>query len=138
MLIETLSFSVPWSRDAFIEELSRNTLARYLSAKIDERVVGYAGMWKVLDEAHITNIAVHPEFRRNNIGYLLLESLIQLARRECVQSMTLEVRKNNIIAQGLYKKYGFKEVGVRKGYYSDNDEDAIIMWKKDIQNFRVS
>jgi len=95
-------------------------------------------MWKVLDEAHITNIAVHPEFRRNNIGYLLLESLIQLARRECVQSMTLEVRKNNIIAQGLYKKYGFKEVGVRKGYYSDNDEDAIIMWKKDIQNFRVS
>lgn len=133
MVVENLSFSVPWSKNAFVEEIKNNKFARYIVAKIDGKVVGYAGMWKVMDEGHITNIAVHPEFRRSGIGSRLLEGLIDIARREYIASMTLEVRKSNIAAQKLYEKFGFAEGGFRKGYYSDNGEDALIMWKNNIQ-----
>lgn len=132
MVLERLSFSIPWSREAFIQEITKNMFARYICAKVDSVAVGYAGMWKVCDEGHITNVAVHPEFRRNGIGAKLIEGLILIARKENIERMTLEVRKSNIPARELYLKFGFKVEGIRKGYYADNGEDAIIMWKDDI------
>lgn len=132
MVVEKLSFTIPWSRDAFIQEVTNNKFAIYISAKVDGLVVGYAGMWKVYDEGHITNVAVHPEYRRSGIGRHLVEKLISIAKQENIGRMTLEVRRSNIAAQGLYEKYGFKVEGCRKAYYSDNGEDAIIMWKEDV------
>ena len=132
MTVENLSFSIPWSRDAFIEEITRNKFAIYISARLDDKVVGYGGMWKVIDEGHITNIAVHPEFRGNKIGSALLEELLTIAKNEGINKLTLEVRKSNLVAQKLYSKFGFLVEGMRKGYYSDNNEDALIMWKDGI------
>ena len=132
MVVEKLSFKIPWTRESILEEIKNNKLARYLSAKVNGRVVGYAGMWCVCNEGHITNIAVHPEFRGVGLGTRLMESLIDIAKREGISSLTLEVRKSNIIAQNLYKKFGFEECGIRKSYYADNGEDAIIMWKHSI------
>ena len=130
MIVETLSFRIPWSREAFIEEITNNKFACYISALIDNKVVGYAGMWKVCDEGHITNIAVHPEYRGSGIGSLLMEKLIDIALKDGINSMTLEVRKSNLVAQALYSKYGFEIGGLRKRYYADNGEDALIMWKQ--------
>jgi ribosomal-protein-alanine N-acetyltransferase len=128
MEIETASFKIPWSRNAFISELTTNEFAVYLVAKIEDRVVGYAGMWKILDEGHITNIAVHPDFRGRKIGQGLVETLVSVAKEKNIGKLTLEVRKSNDVAQGLYGKFGFEVLGVRKKYYSDNQEDALIMW----------
>lgn len=132
MAVEKLSFKIPWSRESFIEEITRNKFAIYISAVLDGMVIGYAGMWGVLDEGHITNIAVHPEFRNMGVGSLLLQGLIDRARERDISCMTLEVRKNNETAQRLYRKFGFEVKGIRKGYYADNGEDALIMWKNDI------
>lgn len=132
MVLERLSFAIPWSREAFMQEITNNMFARYICAKVDTVAVGYAGMWKVCDEGHVTNVAVHPEFRRNGIGAKLMEELILIARKENIARMTLEVRKSNIPAKELYLKFGFKVEGIRKGYYADNGEDAIIMWKDGI------
>jgi len=129
MEIEEKSFNPPWSREAFLLELTKNLLAKYIVAEIDGRVVGYGGLWLIIDEGHVTNIAVDEEYRGKGIGSKILEGLIQLCRDRNMTAMTLEVRKSNVVAQSLYKKYGFKEYGIRKGYYQDNNEDAIIMWK---------
>ncbi|MDN5276824.1 MAG: [ribosomal protein S18]-alanine N-acetyltransferase [Clostridiales bacterium] len=131
--IEKMCFSVPWSRQSFVLEVEKNRCARYVVAEHSGAVVGYGGMWLIVDEAHITNIAVHPLFRRKGIGEAILKALVTEAHRMGIDRMTLEVRASNIAAQSLYKKLGFVEVGVRKGYYSDNNEDAIIMW-----NFSIS
>jgi ribosomal-protein-alanine N-acetyltransferase len=130
MVVERLSFTIPWSKDAFIEEVTNNKFARYIIAKVNGKTVGYAGLWKIFDEGHITNVAVHPEYRRNGVGFMLVKSLIDLAMEEDITRMTLEVRKSNIPAQNLYIKFGFKIEGLRKEYYADNKEDAIIMWKE--------
>lgn len=127
--IETLSFSIPWSRDSFEYEVSKNNLAEYIIAKSDDEIVGYAGMWKIIDEGHITNIAVHPDHRSKKVGTTMVQGLIDLAKKNGLERLTLEVRKSNVLAQNLYKKFGFQEAGVRKKYYGDNKEDAIIMWK---------
>ncbi len=132
LTIDNLSFPTPWSRESFEKEIENNKFARYVITKKDNIIIGYAGMWVILDEAHITNIAVHPEYRGIGSGNLLLEGLIDICKIECVTSMTLEVRKSNLLAQNLYKKYGFIEEGVRKQYYGDNKEDAILMWKHNI------
>jgi len=132
IMIETLTFPTPWSKESFEKELETNKFARYIVAKKDNIVIGYAGMWLILDEGHITNIAVHPEYRGIGAGNRLLESLIEICKIESIHHITLEVRKSNIIAQNLYKKYGFIEEGVRKEYYGDNKEDAIIMWKHNV------
>jgi [ribosomal protein S18]-alanine N-acetyltransferase len=129
MVVENLSFKIPWSKKSFIEEITKNKFAIYAIAMIGNKVIGYAGMWKVFDEGHITNIAVHPEFRKNGAACALIEYLLNKAEIEGIASMTLEVRRSNIAAQSLYQKYGFKESGFRKAYYSDNGEDAIIMWR---------
>lgn len=128
--IEKKSFKTPWSRDAFKKEVNENKLARYIVASIDGKVIGYGGIWLIVDEGHITNIAVHPSFRGLGIGKLLVEGLIEICKNRGISRMTLEVRKSNKIAQSLYKKYGFRECGIRPGYYTDTKEDAIIMWKE--------
>lgn len=128
--IENLCFEIPWSRQSITEEIIENRIAIYMCAELDERIVGYAGMWQVCDEGHITNIAVHPEFRHSGVGSLLLESLLKAAYERGIAALTLEVRWSNLSALKLYGKYGFKEGGMRKAYYADNNDDAIIMWKR--------
>lgn len=127
VIIEKLCFTQPWSRESFIREVLFNKFAHYFVARLDNTIVGYVGFWHILDEAHITNIAVHPEYRRRGIASRLLEHLIKFCFDQGIEYLTLEVRKNNFPAQKLYKKYGFVEIGIRKGYYSDTNEDAIIM-----------
>jgi len=130
LVVEKLSFSIPWSRDSFEKEIVDNNLAIYLVAKVNEKAVGYIGMWKVLNEGHITNVAVHPEFRHQGIGDQLVSELLSLCEKENIDLVTLEVRKSNQNAIKLYEKHGFVAEGIRKAYYQDNKEDAIIMWKR--------
>lgn len=130
LTIEQLSFTTPWSRYAFISELTENDRARYLVARIGNRVVGYIGVWLVADEGHITNIAVHPSYRNRGIGRMLLLAMMDLIKRMNGRRVTLEVRVSNTVAQHLYESVGFVGVGVRLGYYLDNNEDALIMWKE--------
>jgi ribosomal-protein-alanine N-acetyltransferase len=133
--IEQHCFSHPWSKKSFRGELENNTCARYLVAEETGEVIGYGGMWLIINEAHITNIAVHPNHRQKKVGSILLSQLMGLAWNELeVQRMTLEVRKSNHIAQSLYKKFDFQVSGERKKYY-ENNEDAIIMWCEDITPF---
>lgn len=127
--VEKSCFEDYWSKESFKKELTNN-VARYLVAKIDGKIVGYVGIWLVLDEGHITNVAVHKEYRGKKIGDKLVQALVELCKDNNIESMTLEVRVSNIVAQNLYKKYGFKMAGIRKEYYSDNKEDAIIMWNQ--------
>ena len=129
MEIEKSTFSTPWSRESFMMELTKNLLAKYIVAEIDNYVVGYGGIWLIIDEGHITNIAVDEKYRGLGVGAKLLEGLINLCIDRNVRAMTLEVRRSNEVAKSLYKKYGFKEYGIRPKYYADNNEDAIIMWK---------
>ena len=137
MEVELKSFSIPWSKESFENEL-KNNLALYLVAKVDEKAVGYIGVWKIFDEGHITNVAVHPDFRGEGIGRALISELLYLCEKEGITSFTLEVRESNIVAQNLYKSFGFVEEGKRKGYYSDNNENAIIMWLKVTKDERMN
>ena len=125
--VEKNCFEDYWQKDSFKKELSNN-LAKYLVAKVDNKVVGYVGIWFVVDEGHITNVAVHEDYRGQKIGDHLIKELVQVCKNNKIISMTLEVRASNVVAQNLYKKYGFKMAGIRKEYYSNNKEDAIIMW----------
>lgn len=130
--IEALSYSTPWSRRAFVSEVTDNSYAYYFVARRDGVIVGYVGMWVILDEAHITNIAVAPECRRLGIGQTMLETMFERAKEHGATRMTLEVRVSNLGARALYRKLGFADRGLRKGYYTDSNEDAIIMWKDDL------
>ena len=129
-----------WSKESFMNELA-NELARYYSAFNENgELVGYAGCWQILEEVHITNIAVSPDFRRSGIGEKLLRKIIDDCYENKAKYITLEVRVSNIPAIGLYEKYGFKSLGVRKGYYQNNNEDALIMWTENIfyDKFRLN
>jgi [ribosomal protein S18]-alanine N-acetyltransferase len=128
LLVEYASFPTPWSRDAFENEIKQNHFANYIVLEVNGEVVGYGGFWSILDEAHITNIAVSPAYRGKKLGEYLVRKMMELARELGAEMMTLEVRASNLVAQGLYKKLGFEEKGIRKGYYSDDGEDALIMW----------
>ena len=128
--IERQCFTTPWSYHAFHSELTANDAAHYEVAKIDQTIVGYVGMWVVIDEGHITNLAVDPSYQRQGIGRRLMESVTAWAKRRGVIRMTLEVRASNHKAQLLYETMGYISVGFRLGYYIDNKEDAIIMWKE--------
>jgi len=133
MLIEEKAYGEHhWSKDSFYGELS-NDLAHYYSAfDMNENLVGYAGTWQVLDEAHITTLAVAPEFKRKKIGEALLIKSIKDCYKNEIKYVTLEVRVSNDAAIKLYEKYGFKSLGSRKGYYQNNNEDALIMWTENI------
>ncbi|MGI6004379.1 MAG: ribosomal protein S18-alanine N-acetyltransferase [Christensenellales bacterium] len=127
MALENLCFSMPWSKMAFISELE-NDMALYLVAESAGRIIGYAGLWTVLDEGHITNVAVHPLCRRQGVATELLKALKARAAPLGIRSLTLEVRVSNVAARKLYETFGFKPAGVRKRYYENNNEDALIMW----------
>ena len=128
MAVEHDSFLTPWSRSAFEEELAQNRLARYIVAEENGAIVGYAGTWLVINEAHVTNVAVSSQRRREGIGRLLMQNLMELARENGMESMTLEVRVSNAAARHLYEQMGFVEAGIRKNYYSETKEDALILW----------
>ena len=129
-VIERHSFPTPWSMRAFVSEITENDCAHYLVMRKGQLVVGYVGMWLILDEGHITNIAVHPAWRRQGVGTRLLKAIAAHAYRLGARKMTLEVRRSNYQAQALYHKLGYSTIGVRPGYYLDNGEDALIMWKE--------
>lgn len=126
--VEHASFSTPWSREAFYNEINKNKFAVYIVLEIDKKVIGYCGAWIVLDEAHVTNIAILPEYRGRKFGEALLRKLISVAIEMGAKSMTLEVRVTNYVAQSLYRKLGFQDGGIRKNYYSDNQENGLVMW----------
>ena len=125
--IEQATFAIPWSRESFRQELERNVAARYLVAETEGQVIGYAGAWIILDESHITNIAVLEAFRGRGIGKQLTQALLQYLSNLGACYATLEVRVSNERAQNLYKGLGFVSVGKRKRYYEDNGEDAFLM-----------
>ncbi len=135
--VERASFPVPWPANAFRHELTQNKNAHYIVAKEGERIVGYAGLWLSLDEAHITTFAVLPEHRRRKIGERMLVAIFDKAAKLGAEWLTLEVRASNMPAQRLYEKYGFRPAGVRRRYYSDNNEDAIIMWTERLRDRAV-
>ncbi len=125
--IEAASFTTPWPSFAFQQELETNRLARYIVARSGDEILGYAGLWLMVDEAHITTFAVAPDHRRSGVGQAMLLHLLGLAESVGASVATLEVRVSNTPAQRLYQKYGFRPVGVRTRYYTDNNEDALIM-----------
>lgn len=129
-LVERKCFTTPWSRSIFVSEVTRNDNAVYIVAEMGERIAGYAGVWIILDEGHITNIGVHPDFQRRGIGRALMEHLTVCAVARGVTCMTLEVRVSNNAAQALYTQLGFVPSGIRKQYYQDDKEDALIMWRE--------
>jgi len=133
MEIERECFATPWHESAYMTELS-NRSAYYVVACIDSRIVGYAGMWVIMDEAHITTLGVSRDCRGLKIGEQLLVALLDEAISRRARRATLEVRQSNVIAQNLYKKYGFLPAAVRRGYYTDNHENAIVMWVDNITN----
>lgn len=126
--IEKQSFTLAWTKEAFEQEMLKNEFAYYVLAETAEGVIGYCGMWLVMDEAHITNIAISPQQRGNKYGEALMKEAMDQARAQGAKLMTLEARVSNIAALNLYKKLGFQNGGIRKGYYTDNQEDAIVMW----------
>lgn len=129
MLIEQCSFPAPWSAKAFLNEL-QNKFARYFVLLDQGKVVGYAGMWLFARESHVTTIAVHPNYRNQGYGRMLMNFLIEFSRGEDVDTMILEVRTSNIPAIKLYSSLGFKKIGIRKNYYLETHEDAIVMLRK--------
>ncbi len=129
--LERLCFRTPWTEKALSDEL-HNRLARYQVAEYQEEIVAYAGMWVFLGEAHITNVAVAPDYRRQGLGRAVMLHMMRTALHNKASAMTLEVRESNIAAQTLYFGLGFQKAGARKGYYSDTGEAAWILWNTDI------
>ena len=121
-----------WSKSAFYDEM-QNNLAKYYVAKTSEgELVGYAGVWHIIDEGHITTIAVKKDYHRQHIGEAIIVKILEDCYKANIKYLTLEVRVSNEPAIALYNKYGFNSLGTRKGYYQDNNEDALIMWTENI------
>jgi ribosomal-protein-alanine N-acetyltransferase len=126
-VIERASFTTPWPPHAYRQELATNRLAHYLVVVRRGEIVAYGGVWVMVDEAHVTTFAVHPRYRRQGIGEKLLLALLDLSIERHAREATLEVRLSNLPARRLYEKYGFRPVGIRPRYYTDNGEDGLIM-----------
>lgn len=126
MAIERTAFRYPWSSRFFLEEL-QVPCARSFLAEVNGKIIGYVLFWLLPEEVDIHNIAVHADFRRQGIGQALLQRVLEQARKRNSSRVTLEVRISNIVAQSLYQSVGFMVRGVRKGYYSDDGEDALVM-----------
>lgn len=129
--IEVLSFRSPWSKHSLAGEL-RNKVAHYVVMEQDGEVIGYCGMWVLFEEAHITNIAIHPKKRGNGCGKQLLLGAMEHATTFGAEMMTLEVRESNTVAQNMYEKFGFLQQGFRKRYYEDTGEGALLLWNRNI------
>ncbi len=132
--IEERIFPSPWSIGLYLSELSQPTTRAYYVARVAPDVDGYAGMMMVVGEAHVTNVGVAPEWQRRGIGRRLLLQLAKEARQRSAQHLTLEVRVSNLGAQELYHEFGFVPAGIRKNYYAEVNEDALIMWAHDIDS----
>ncbi|CAN5763588.1 ribosomal protein S18-alanine N-acetyltransferase [soil metagenome] len=130
--VERMSFATPWPAYAFEQELKGNRLARYLVARAGEELVAFAGLWIMVDDAHVTTISVHPEWRRRGIARRLMLGLAEVAANVGARRMTLEVRPSNAAALALYGDLGFEVAGRRPGYYSDDGEDALVMTTPDL------
>ena len=130
--IESKVYPVPWSMSLFLSELALRSTRAYYVAFIGRQVVGYAGLMMTLDDGHVTTIAVDPAWHRHKVGTRLLLALAHEARRRGATSLTLEVRLGNKPAQNLYRRFGFRPVGVRKNYYAETKEDALVMWAEDV------
>jgi ribosomal-protein-alanine N-acetyltransferase len=128
LAIELLSFQSSWPANAFQNELRDNKLAHYFVGRLDGTIVAYGGIWVILEDSHVTTIAVHPDQRGKRLGEEMLVHLLDEAIERGASWITLEVRETNDVAQKLYRKYGFTVVSTRKGYYSDNNESALVMW----------
>jgi len=125
--IERAAFSAPWPANAYRTELETNKLAHYLVVRVGEEIAGFAGLWLMVDEAHVTTFAIAPAWRRNHLAERLLVALLDVALDRRASEATLEVRLSNLPARRLYEKFGFRPVGLRPRYYTDNNEDALIM-----------
>jgi ribosomal-protein-alanine N-acetyltransferase len=134
MAIERQVYPRPWSPNLFLSEMSESRNRCYLVARMDRDVVGYGGLICYGEEAHVTNIAVDPEHHRRKIGSRLLHDLIQNAVAMGADAVSLEVRVSNWGAQRLYGRFSFRPVGVRKNYYQEINEDALIMWADEIRS----
>ncbi|MEO6834859.1 MAG: ribosomal protein S18-alanine N-acetyltransferase [Candidatus Tumulicola sp.] len=132
--IERASFSTVWPADAFFNELGTNKLAHYFVGRIDGRIVAYGGIWVILEDSHVTTLAVDPDYRGKRFGEVMLLRLIDEALDRGAAWMTLEVRESNAVAQQLYRKYGFTTVTMRRGYYSDDNESALVMWAGNLKS----
>ncbi len=132
MRIEALSFSTSWPPSAFASELNDNKLAHYFVGRVGDgeraEIVAYGGIWVILEDSHITTIAVHPDWRGRKYGEEMLVYLLHEAIARGASWITLEARESNSVAQALYRKYGFTIVSTRRAYYSDNGENAVVMW----------
>lgn len=146
MRIEALSFTTSWPPSAFASELSDNKLAYYFVGRVGDpktgEIVAYGGIWVILEDSHITTIAVHPDARGKKFGEALLVHLLHEAIDRGASWITLEARESNTVAQALYKKYGFTIVSTRRAYYSDNGENAVVMWaghlRGELYRFRLA
>jgi ribosomal-protein-alanine N-acetyltransferase len=134
MRIERAAFPTQWPADAFYNEINTNKLAHYFVGRYRDSIVAYGGIWTILEDSHITTIAVDPGHRGRKFGEIMLLRLIDEAQACGSSWMTLEVRESNVIAQSLYKKYGFTTVTERRGYYSDNNESALVMWAGNLKS----
>ncbi|WP_416148604.1 ribosomal protein S18-alanine N-acetyltransferase [Salipaludibacillus sp. HK11] len=128
MEVERDCFATPWTHSVFFNEITKNQFAYYLVVEIKGKVIGYCGLWVIVDEAHITNIAIHSSLRRQGIGDYLFRGALEMAKTLGAVKLSLEVRVSNKSAQALYRKYGLEDGGIRKNYYTDNQEDALVMW----------
>lgn len=126
--IEVATFPTPWTLDSFYYEMNENSYAHYLVAEEDGELVGFCGLWNVIDAAQITNVAVVERMRGHGIGEKLMREAMHIAKEGGMDVMSLEVRVTNTVAQNLYRKLGFQDGGLRKRYYADNGEDALVMW----------
>jgi len=135
--IERLSFRTPWPAYAFEQELRGNRLARYVVARAGDSIVGFAGVWLMVDDAHITTFGVHPDWRRQGIGRQLMLNVSELSIAIGARRMTLEVRVSNVAAQALYRAFGFEIAGRRPRYYTDDGEDALVMTTPDLGETRM-
>jgi len=130
MEIETVSFPAPWSKESYLYDLGENKLSYYVGCFLEGKLLGYAGVWIILDEGHISNVAVHPDYRRKGIAEKLVMELVEALKKRDSRCLTLEVRASNEPARALYEKLGFVQVGLRKNYYRNPREDALILRKE--------
>ena len=137
LAIEEASFTNPWTREMYLAELQNEGVSfLYLARDPERQTIGFCSVWRVLDELHINNLAVLPAYRRAGIGSALLTHVLDEGARMGARRATLEVRRSNEAARQLYERFGFSVVGVRQGYYSNPVEDALVLWREELEQFR--
>jgi [ribosomal protein S18]-alanine N-acetyltransferase len=138
LAIEEASFTNPWTREMYLAELQNTGVSFfYLARDLERQTIGFCSVWRVLDELHINNLAVLPAYRRAGIGAALLTHVLDAGARMGARRATLEVRRSNEAARQLYERFGFSIVGVREGYYSNPVEDALVLWREELEQLTL-